>query len=548
MKQVKSQMTIGKKLSLSFGAALALTLAVALVSLLGISSLSAQIEDLVGKQSIKLFLAGEIAKGAAQLVANERGILLNGQLKDVARVNQYKQSFEDSATQMGKGVQEVIPLLQTAEGRQLGASMQTDLQTILRNHQEVYRMVASGGAEAAVLRFREMLPVIERLDASADRMVKLQQGIMLQVKEASATSIAQSRWTMTGMIALSLLVGIASGFTLRGINRVLRQTVAELGEGTQQTASAASQVSASSHSLAQAASEQAASLEETAASSEEINSIAGKNTENSRAASAEMGRTAELVAATNARLDEMVTSMKGITDSSNKISKIIKVIDEIAFQTNILALNAAVEAARAGEAGMGFAVVADEVRNLAQRSAQAARDTADLIAESIEKSTVGSRNLDLVAEGVRTITNGSAQVKTLVEEVSLGSGEQARGIEQIAKAIAQMEHVTQNSAASAEEGASAAAELNAQSDALQGIVQRLAALVGGAECSQGRAAGSRKLPAGARPVATAPRGSSAGRSLMALRAAVGRAPAPRPVPVTAAVNAGLKPFDLDAEI
>ncbi|MGA3042537.1 MAG: methyl-accepting chemotaxis protein [Bryobacteraceae bacterium] len=156
-----------------------------------------------------------------------------------------------------------------------------------------------------------------------------------------------------------------------------------------------------------------------------------------------------------------------------------KVIDEIAFQTNILALNAAVEAARAGEAGMGFAVVADEVRNLAQRCAQAAKDTAALIEESMAKSHDGMGKLDHVAEAIRSITESAAKVKTLVDEVNLGSQEQARGIEQIAKAIVQMEQVTQKNAANAEESASASEELSGQAETMKSVVGQLRALVGG---------------------------------------------------------------------
>src|SRR5213078_2021603 len=139
----------------------------------------------------------------------------------------------------------------------------------------------------------------------------------------------------------------------------------------------------------------------------------------------------------NHSLDRMVAQMKEIDTSSNKIARIIKVIDEIAFQTNILALNAAVEAARAGEAGLGFAVVADEVRNLAQRCAQAARDTAGLIEDSIVTSRDGNARLDQMAGNVRAMTESSSQVKSLVDEVNVGSQEQARGMEQIAHAVMQ---------------------------------------------------------------------------------------------------------------
>jgi methyl-accepting chemotaxis protein len=171
--------------------------------------------------------------------------------------------------------------------------------------------------------------------------------------------------------------------------------------------------------------------------------------------------------------------MKEINGSSDRISKIIRVIDEIAFQTNILALNAAVEAARAGEAGMGFAVVADEVRNLAQRCAQAARDTAALIEESIAKTTEGSIRLDQVTEAIGFITTTATKVRTLVDEVNLGSKEQSHGIEQVARAVSQMEQVTQRTAASAEEGASAGEQLTAQSHALRTLVERLGTMVGG---------------------------------------------------------------------
>jgi len=283
------------------------------------------------------------------------------------------------------------------------------------------------------------------------------------------------------VLVLVLAVGSGAGlavFIVRGTNAVLTRAVTELSEGADHVASASGQVSGASQTLAQGASEQAASLQQTSASGEELASMTSKNAENSQQAAVVMSTVSGRVADANRTLAGMVKSMHEIGDSSSKISRIIKVIDEIAFQTNILALNAAVEAARAGEAGMGFAVVAEEVRNLAQRSAQAAKDTASLIEESIAKSGDGSRRLSEVALSIQAITEAAAQVKTLVDEVDASSREQAKGIRQISKAIAQMDTVTQQTAASAEESASASEELNAQSQALLAVVEQLSRMVG----------------------------------------------------------------------
>ena len=341
-------------------------------------------------------------------------------------------------------------------------------------------------------------------------------------------------WSLI-ILGFSILSGgLLAYFIVRGVNKVLAQVVDDLSEGAEQVSSAAGEVSGSSQSLAQGASEQAASLEETSASSEEMASMTRKNAENSQQAAQHMSEVSDRVAEANQTLDGMMLSMQEIGASSSKISKIIKVIDEIAFQTNILALNAAVEAARAGEAGMGFAVVADEVRNLAQRSAQAARDTAALIEESILKSTEGSAKLGEVAASIHAITDGANRVKTLVDEVDASSKEQAQGIEQISKAVAQMDQVTQQTAANAEESASASEELNAQSQALMAVVRQLQALVGSASS---RPAASLKQPA-------AKRLSNARSAQISARHAVTSLPHRNPQAVLAGTRAGAE-FPLD---
>jgi methyl-accepting chemotaxis protein len=297
--------------------------------------------------------------------------------------------------------------------------------------------------------------------------------------EAELRTLTWVFWAIAGLacaLSLAFTYGLA-----RSIARKIRSIVNDLMEGAHQVTAAASQVSTAAQGLARDASAQAASLQQTSASSEQILSMTRKNAANSEASASHMARTAQSVSDANSKLAGMKTSMDEINVSSGKISKIIKVIDEIAFQTNILALNAAVEAARAGEAGMGFAVVADEVRNLAQRSAQAARDTTSLIEESIAKSKEGGIKLNQVTDVIREITGSATKVKALVDEVRTGSQEQARDFDQITKTLTEMERLTQQAAASSEQSAAASQELSAQAESMRGTVAHLEMLIDGGD-------------------------------------------------------------------
>jgi methyl-accepting chemotaxis protein/methyl-accepting chemotaxis protein-1 (serine sensor receptor) len=328
---------------------------------------------------------------------------------------------------------------------------------------------------------KDVVPIGARIVAGLDELSEQLHSLNAQADEEAlqlrATTKTVFAFGLMGLVVCAAM-GAVVAFTMRRTTRTLQITAAELKRAAHQVDSAASQVSSSSQSLAKGCSEQAASLEETSAASEEISSLARNNADHGRAAAELMAQSQAKVAQTNQSLEQAVVAMGEINAQSGKISAIIKVIDGIAFQTNILALNAAVEAARAGEAGMGFAVVADEVRNLAQRAAQAAKDTSDLIEGSIARSNDGKLKVDQVAMAIRAITEDGAKGKTLVDEVNLGSQEQARGAEQIAKSIAQMDQVTQQTAASAEETAGATAQLDEQAKVLENIVERLYALVG----------------------------------------------------------------------
>src|SRR5574340_277004 len=476
---MKSQMTIGKKLFLSSGAALVLTMAVAFVALQSIGALGDSIHRLIHVEMKTQFLAGEVKNAVSDAISLERGIMVRAFMKDHATIQKYNGQFRETLVQYGKYLSEIAPMLDSEEARRMCEKLQTTQAGLTQNHEELLRLVDSGQTEAANKLFAErLIPMEAEAGETADRLMRAEGESTATVAKSTEASVAQSRWVTILMLGLSLLVAVVVVYIVRRINKDLRLAVSELSEGAVQTASAAMQVSSSSQSLAQGSSEQAASLEETSASSEEINSMARKNSENSRSAAELVTQSQQKFMEANRSLEHIVTAMGEINTQSDRISKIIKVIDEIAFQTNILALNAAVEAARAGEAGMGFAVVADEVRNLAQRCAQAAKDTAGLIEESITKSNEGSERLNLVATAVRSITESSDKVKTLVDDVKLGSGEQALRIEEVAKAINHMERLTQTTAAEAEENASAGQQLSAQSETLREVVERLQELVG----------------------------------------------------------------------
>ena len=300
---------------------------------------------------------------------------------------------------------------------------------------------------------------------------------------------------LTVVIAAAIIIFVAAGYYVgRSITRPINSIIGSLREGSNQITSASGQISSSSQSLAQGASEQAASLETTAASLEEIASMTRQNADNANSANSLMEESRKDVENGSHSMQEMVKSMDSIKVSSAEISKIIKVIEEIAFQTNLLALNAAVEAARAGEHGKGFAVVAEEVRNLAQRSATASKDTASLIENAVSKADEGTNIVQKAAKALEAISDSTKKVGDLVSEIAAASNEQSKGVEEVNSAVSQMDSVTQQNAASAEESASASEELSAQAESMNDVVNNLVGIVQGGRTGNGSSRGLTALP------------------------------------------------------
>ena len=293
----------------------------------------------------------------------------------------------------------------------------------------------------------------------------------------------QKKMGLIGFILLSVIAGVV--FLLgRRISKPITWAVEGLSDAADQIASAADAVSNSSQTLAEGASEQAAAIEETSSSLEEMSSMTKQNADNASNANQLMAETKGTVARASQSMRNLTTSMKEISRASEETSKIIKTIDEIAFQTNLLALNAAVEAARAGEAGAGFAVVADEVRNLALRAAEAAKNTANLIESTVKKVKEGSELVEKTDKEFGEMTASVGKSGELIGEISAASQEQAQGIEQVNKAVSEMDKVVQENAANAEESASASEEMNAQATRMKEFVEGLVALVGGGNGNQ----------------------------------------------------------------
>ncbi len=316
------------------------------------------------------------------------------------------------------------------------------------------------------------------LDSGMRKMLVWNKKYSERVAE-KARSFGSAVRTGSMIVATAALAGciLLAMWILRSLQRTLKAQIALLGDNADQVSAAATQIAGAASELAQGVSEQATSLEETSAAGTQISTMAERNWGNAESATASMGRSQVLLGSAEQKLNNLIEAMNDLSGSSKRIGQIIKAIDGIAFQTNILALNAAVEAARAGEAGMGFAVVADEVRSLAQRCADAAKETSGVIEMSIRSTQLGSERVEELAVAVKELAAQAQQAQEMVKQLATGSREQNSGMSQIRTALVSMEHVTQRIASTSEESAAASESLVEQVSSVRSCVSELRELV-----------------------------------------------------------------------
>jgi methyl-accepting chemotaxis protein len=448
---------------------------------IGITELGAVnegIDKIVKDCNVKTALANDMIDDINVVARAVRNVVL---LTDNGLRSEEKQRIAEARGRYREAYENLSKRVRSDRGKEILASVQK-LEEVV--NPLVDRVVALGVEnkveQATQILTNELRSPQRKLLETIDALIHYQNEITQKTAEQSTASYANARALLISISALAILVGLSIAFFLtRGVTRSLNRVIAGLTGSVEQVISASVQVAGSSQSLAEGASEQAAAIEETSSSLEEISSMTKQNAQNAGQADALMKDTGEVMSQANDSMKELTLSMEEITRASEDTSKIIKSIDEIAFQTNLLALNAAVEAARAGEAGAGFAVVADEVRNLAMRAADAARNTANLIEKTVKKVKNGAGLVSKTSDAFGRMANTASNITELVAEIAVASKEQSQGIDQVNRAVSEMDKVVQQNAANAEENAAASEEMNAQAVQVQELIASLAALLDG---------------------------------------------------------------------
>ena len=473
----RSRLSFRAKLLISFSAVLALIFVPLVAYVDSCRHAQRQLDAVLHLYNRKLDIGAQVELATTEMQGAQRGLMLSYAMKDPNASVVYIQLYASSGKKIDSLLSAMAPLIGAEGEKAAAAEIRENREAWGPRFQTLVRLCEAGKIDEAYQLRNENKAISAKMHAAATSLVEQQRKALDEAGTAANAAASRATWTalMLTLISLALIGAILVG--VRSLLGRMCRAVAELEEGAAQVASASGQLSSSSQVVAQGASEQAASIQATSRSTTQITTMTRQNAEHSTHAAQLTMRTADLIAEANGSLDQMQVSMQEINSACEQVSRITKVVDEIAFQTNILALNAAVEAARAGETGAGFSVVADEVRNLAQRSAKAASETAGLIEASIGKSREGQNHVEAVSAAIGKVTASAREITALVERIQSASTAQAHDVESIAGAIGRMETSTQSSAAAAEETAAIGEELSAQAEALNELVHKLNAIV-----------------------------------------------------------------------
>jgi len=472
---------VGSRLVFGF---LIMILFMGIIGFTGFSSvknINSKLEDIFNVRLPSIDYLIQADRDLQQLLVAERSMIFANAKSDVFKA--FVEEYEENLKQSDERWEKYKALPATPEEAAIIPKYETareEWKAISRKVVDGRKADTRGGRrEALDLTLGLAKEKFEEMRDYLDQLTNINLSLAGENHDAASATYRTNLITLLGINGFGLLIGILLMWSIsRGVTKPLRTVIEGLTEASDQVASGSGQVSSASQQLAEGSSEQAASIEETSSSLEEMSSMTKQNADNANQADNLMKEANQVVKRADDSMEELTTSMEEISKASEETSKIIKTIDEIAFQTNLLALNAAVEAARAGEAGAGFAVVADEVRNLAIRAADAAKNTAEMIEGTVKKTKDGTELVTRTNEAFAEVAASASKVGELVGEIAAASNEQAEGIEQVNKAVTEMDKVVQQNAANAEESASASEEMNAQAEQMKGYVDDLVLLVG----------------------------------------------------------------------